>query len=802
MTDTRALPFGLATSEGRQIYPRQFRITRLQVINWGPFENLHSYPFPEKGLLITGQSGTGKSTLQDAISTLLFPTGRQAYNASAAEGEFGGRDGDRDLAGYVRGVYGSDVDGSNKYLRGGGPTWSAIGCTWETGEGAVVTAVAMFHYADAAVDTASMVKTYTVHERHFDIAELEQLYGQNNFRRDRIKTIYPEPTSHYPRSFAEYQATLMRLLGIRADAGISLLARAKAAKNIGSLDAFIRGSMLERPTTFGIAERLCTDFNEIDQLYRTVLDQKARADHLAPVPELYTRYENARDRNVDAERLLSGPLAAYVLELRHGLIDARLDAIEAEQLRLAEVLAEHDRVIAAGTEHVEALADQIRDLDGGAFHRLEQAVTAADEQLNRTRTRAEKFAQQCSELDYPMPGTLAEYQTVKSDAQADLQATTALLPSATVAANTAGAELSDARRALRTCEDELRSLRSRQSLIPDYQDKIREEIARNTGVPVTDMPYAAELIDIKPEHRHWQLAAERVLRSFGLNLLVPHRHIEVVKTYVNDHDMRGRVTLSEVPSEGERRVQPRERDTLLTKIDLADHPMANWVWNKIANSYAAVCVASPADLQRHQHAVTAQGLEQMRGRYTKNDDPRFRQRTSWILGFDNQAKIAAFEDQRTQLQRDVETKEAAADETAGTRDALHRRQTQLGQLADALPWTDLDVRGCEAELARLTEILEAARPGNERIIELRQRLQTDRQALEDRRNARAADQVLADSQVRDGDALLDQRQQIQNKLAAAARPTDEDRVLLQQQFASRALTLDRLGKRPSRDEDS
>ncbi len=371
-------------------------------------------------------------------------------------------------------------------------------------------------------------------------------------------------------------------------------------------------------------------------------------------------------------------------------------------------------------------------------------------------------------------------------------AATALLPSATVAANTAGAELSDARRAWRACEDELRSLRSRRSLIPDYQDKIREEIARNTGVPVSDMPYAAELVDIKPEHRHWQLAAERVLRSFGLNLLVPHRHIEVVKTYVNDHNMRGRVTLSEVPAEAERRVQPRERDTLLTKIDLADHPMANWVWNKIANSYAAVCVASPADLQRHQHAVTAQGLEQMRGRYTKNDDPRFRQRTSWILGSDNQAKIAAFEDQRTQLHHDVETKEAAADETAGTRDALHRRQTQLGQLADALPWTDLDVRGCEDELARLTGILEAARPGNERIIELRQRLQTDRQALEDRRNARAADQVLADSQVRDGDALLDQRQQIQNKLAAATRPSEEDRALLQQRFAGRTLTLDRL----------
>jgi uncharacterized protein YPO0396 len=792
MTDTQSLATGLASSEGRRIHPRQFRITQLQVINWGPFENLHSYPFPDRGLLITGQSGTGKSTLQDAISTLLFATGRQAYNASAAEGEFGGRDGDRDLAGYVRGIYGSDVDGSNKYLRGGGPTWSAIGCTWETGEGKIVTAVALFHYADAAVDTASMVKTYTLHERHFDIAELEQLYGQNNFRRDRIKTLYPEPESHYPRSFAEYQATLMRLLGIRADAGLSLLARAKAAKNIGSLDAFVRGSMLERPTTFDIAERLCTDFTEIDQLYRTVLDQKARVDHLAPVPELYSTYQNARDQNVDAERLLSGPLGVYALGLRDDLIDARLDTIEVEQLRLAEVLAEHDRIIAAGAAHVEALADQIRDLDGGAFQRLEQAVASAAEQLTRTRTRSERFAQQCIDVDYPIPGSLAEYQKVKTDAEAEQQTTAVRLPAATLAANTAGADLSDARRALSTCENELRSLESRQSLIPDYQYQIRQQIADATGVAVEDMPYAAELIDIKPEQRYWQLAAERVLRSFGLNLLVPHRHIEIVKTYVNDHDMRGRVTLSEVPSETERRVQPRERDTLLTKIDLATHPMTNWVWNRIANSYAAVCVSSPAELQRHQHAVTAQGLEQMRGRYTKNDDPRFRQRTSWILGFDNKAKIAAYRDQQAQLQEDVSANEAAADDAAKERDALLRRHAQLGQLADALPWTDLDVRSYEDEHARLTEILDAARPGNERIIELREQLQTDRELLETKRDARAADKVLADSHARDGDALLDQRKQIQDRLAAATPPSDEDRALLQHRFANREITLERL----------
>lgn len=775
-------------------HPRQYRICQLQVINWGPFEGLHTYPFPDEGVLITGQSGTGKSTLQDAISTLLFPTGRQGYNASAAEGEFGGRDGDRDLAGYVRGVYGSESDGTSKYLRGGGPTWSAIGCTWRNGEGRVITAVAMFHYADAAIDTASMVKTYTIHERTFDIGDLEQLYAQNKFRRDRVKAVFPEPISHYPRSFAEYQAILMRLLGVRSEAGMSLLARAKAAKNIGSLDGFVRGSMLERPTTFTIADRLCSDFAEIDQLYKTVIDQKARADYLALIPDVYRRYCAAEVVQDGAQRMLGGPLEVYLLQLRLRLTDERLDELEREQHRLGELLTDHDRIIKSKEDEAERLGDQIRDMDGGAYQRLEQDHSAAEQELERTSLRHGKFGEVCAKADFPAPTTLAEYQALRTHAASELQQNLALLPEATTTASTASAEFSDARKRLGQVETELASLASRRSLIPAYQYNIRLQIAEATGVPVDDMPYAAELIDIKPDQRKWQLAAERVLRAFGLNLLVPHRHIQVVKTYVNDHDMRGRVTLQEVPTEPERRVQPRDRDTLLSKLEVAGHPMANWLWNRIANSYAAVCVAHPGELQRHHHAVTAQGLEHQRGRYIKNDDPRYSQRTSWILGFDNHTKITAFEQERDRLRVEVAAKDEAAEEATKARDRLRDRQSVLQQIEDGPAWDDIDVRTCTQTLQRLAALLEAAKLGNQRLVRMRAQLEADRAALNLLRTARARDALVAEQANTAGNQLLDQRQRVSNQLDQATPLTDEDRALLDPRFERRQPTLEGLGE--------
>lgn len=44
----------------------QFRMSRLQVYNWGTFSELHDVPISERGFLFVGRSGAGKSTLLDA----------------------------------------------------------------------------------------------------------------------------------------------------------------------------------------------------------------------------------------------------------------------------------------------------------------------------------------------------------------------------------------------------------------------------------------------------------------------------------------------------------------------------------------------------------------------------------------------------------------------------------------------------------------------------------------------------------------------------------------------------------------
>ncbi|HCJ55803.1 ATP-binding protein, partial [Glutamicibacter sp.] len=66
-------------------HPGQWRLEHIELANWGTFSGLHSVHVPRKGFLLTGESGSGKSSLVDAISAVLTPRGKTRFNAAAAD---------------------------------------------------------------------------------------------------------------------------------------------------------------------------------------------------------------------------------------------------------------------------------------------------------------------------------------------------------------------------------------------------------------------------------------------------------------------------------------------------------------------------------------------------------------------------------------------------------------------------------------------------------------------------------------------------------------------------------------------
>jgi uncharacterized protein YPO0396 len=62
-----------------------FRLSRLELYNWGTFdERVWSLAANARNCLLTGDIGSGKSTIVDAVTTLLLPANRTARRARRA----------------------------------------------------------------------------------------------------------------------------------------------------------------------------------------------------------------------------------------------------------------------------------------------------------------------------------------------------------------------------------------------------------------------------------------------------------------------------------------------------------------------------------------------------------------------------------------------------------------------------------------------------------------------------------------------------------------------------------------------
>lgn len=103
------------------IHPGQFRLSRIQLINWGTVDGYLDVDVPREGFLVTGASGSGKSTIIDAVAAVLMPPEKLHFNAA---GQSGGtrRSTGRTLVSYIRGAWRSREDAAtgdmtSTYLR-------------------------------------------------------------------------------------------------------------------------------------------------------------------------------------------------------------------------------------------------------------------------------------------------------------------------------------------------------------------------------------------------------------------------------------------------------------------------------------------------------------------------------------------------------------------------------------------------------------------------------------------------------------------------------------------------------------
>ena len=293
---------------------------------------------------------------------------------------------------------------------------------------------------------------------------------------------------------------------------------------------------------------------------------------------------------------------------------------------------------------------------------------------------------------------------------------------------------------------EIASLKARRSNIPAEQVALRASLCEVLGLVESEMPYAGELLQVREDERDWEGAAERLLRSFGLSLLVPETHYRQVAEWVDRTHLRGRLVYYRIRSAGRGQPHSLHRDSLVRKLAIKpDTPFYDWLEYELAQRFDVACCATGEQFRRETKAITRAGQVKSRGeRHEKDDRHRLDDRARYVLGWSNAEKIAVLETERRQLETRLGGLGSGIAEIQAERTRLDAQQEVLVKLDEYRDFRELDWRAMAAEVARLEDEKRRLETASDVLRQLmaqlnavsEQLVETDRQ-LESRRDERA-----------------------------------------------------------------
>jgi uncharacterized protein YPO0396 len=697
------------------VHPGQWRLEHIELVNWGTFHGHHSLDVARQGFLLTGHSGSGKSSLVDAVTAVLTPRGKTRFNAAAADGS--SRAGDRSVLSYVRGAWRRAADDdtgevATTYLRPGA-TWSGIllrysdGTLREDGQNNVVTLVKLFHVRRGDMSPADVRDVHLMLPSTITLLELEA-FTRNGLDVRGLKRSLPQ--AHVDAEHSRFAARFSRAPGITGDRAIVLLHKTQSAKNLGSLDDLFRTFMLDEPSTFATADRAVEQFTELSQAHDAVVQASEQIEALMPLVEASKAYDEAGESAAEG-RVLSSSLddftQSWKLELARSARSVAADGVHRSVEAHRQALASTDQAELRVRE-----AQAVVDSRGGArLDALDAQVREAATRLDFTRSRRTALELGLRHVGVDMPSTFAELielQRVASTELADAETARATAESCVRTLHGERARVAQRRDAVTA---ELESLRQSRSNIGKALLDARRVVARATGLPESTLPYAAELLQVRPEFADWTGAIERVLRPLAAVMLVPAAHELVVSAAVDAAHLGAHLRFETVPAVVEPPRRPSSSDSLVYRVEVADGHMRPWLHHELARRFDYLCVESSQQLVETDRGVTRAG-QVKRGRRSFEKDDRFRvdDRSHWVLGFDNADKVDHF----LELLRNVGNELDRIDGELGAQERSRRaHDDRLRVLRDleSVEWSAIDVDSLagqhEATVRARAELLSA-----------------------------------------------------------------------------------------------
>lgn len=392
-----------------------FRLQRLEVLNWGTFDKrVWRYELDGRNGLLTGDIGSGKSTLVDAITTLLVPAHRVAYNKAA-----GADSRERSLRSYVLGHYKSErneVTGNARpvALRDASSYSVILGVFRNEGYDQAVTLAQVFWLKDPQGQPARL---FVAAERALTITDDFSGFGSDiTALRKRLRGAGCELFDSFP----PYGAWFRRRFGIEHEQALELFHQTVSMKSVGNLTDFVRSHMLEPFDSGQRIEALIRHFDDLDRAHQAVLKAKRQVDLLTPLVD-----DGARHQLLAAEiqgwRDARDQLRPYFARLKGELLDRRLDLLADDAARLDAQIERLDAQRETERVEVGRLERALRDNGGDRLEELAAEIRRLEGDKVQRQKRSDRFQELLARIDETAPGDepgfLAQQQSIAQRAE-------------------------------------------------------------------------------------------------------------------------------------------------------------------------------------------------------------------------------------------------------------------------------------------------------------------------------------------------------------------------------------------------
>lgn len=732
-----------------------FRLQALEIYNWGTFhKKVWRLELGNLNGLLTGDIGSGKSTLVDAVTTLLVPAHRVAYNKAA-----GADKRERSLRSYVQGYYKSERNDMGRTaksvaLRDHNSFSVILGVFKNRGYLQEVTLAQVFWTNEAK---GQPERFYLVSDRVLSIASDFSDFGPDIIRLK--KRLRKKSQVEIFDAFPKYGAAFRRRFGIENMQALDLFHQTVSMKSVGNLTDFVRAHMLEPFDTAPRIQALIHHFDDLNRAHDAVLKAKAQIRHLTPLVgdcKTLAGVREKRARLVDCRDTLT----PFFASLKWGLFKKRLKNLLDEQAR-------QDRKIQVlDTRHREEMGkrDELRNAiaenGGDRLARIRSDMDRLGIEKEKRKHQAERYAILARGLSLKPMETADDFQDNAreiTERQQTLEQKTGDLQNRRMDAEV---EFRSLKSRYDELEKELASLSGRKSNIHGRQIRIRDTLCSHLGLEEKELPFAGELIRVREEEKVWEGAAERMLHNFGLSLLVPETVYKDVAEWVNATHLRGRLVYYLVRHRSRHGRVDIHPDSLVGKLDIKpDTPFYPWLEKELATRFDYACCKDIRQFFREPRAVTEAGQIKSGDRRHEKDDRRdILDRSHYILGWTNEAKIRALETRRRGLEKEMQGIAEEMSRLDRQKNAFHTNLNDLIRLGEYREFSDLDWQSVSIEISGLEQEKTRLEAASDILKELGRQLE----ALETRMDETDRElTVLRDSRSRNREKINTTHQGIQ-----------------------------------------